>query len=83
MTDSMRRARAVMLLFLAGILSLGVGLGIGSRTFAWAGADELFGDSQGHPPDFIGVVRDVKSFKPIAGARVTAAIVGKGAGVTT
>ncbi len=83
MTESMRRARAVLLLVFAGILSAGVGIGIGARTFAWAGADELFGDGQGHPPDFIGIVRDIKSFKPIPGARVTAAIAGKGAGVTT
>lgn len=83
MTESMRRARAVLLLFLAAILSTGVGAGIGSHTFAWAGADELFGDGQGHPPDFIGVVRDVKNRKPIPGARVTAVIAGHGAGTTT
>ena len=51
---------------------------------AWAGADDLFGDGQGHPPQFIGIVRDIKSFKPIVGARVFATVKGgQGAGVTT
>ena len=50
---------------------------------AWAGADDLFGDGQGHPPQFIGIVRDIKSFKPIPGALVFAGITGQGAGTTT
>lgn len=71
-------------LLLAGGLALGIFVGMGAERRAWAGADDLYGDGQGHPPQFVGIVRDIKSFKPIAGARVFAAVKdGQGAGVTT
>lgn len=38
----------------------------------WAGGDDLFGDTEGHLPQFIGISRDIKSFKPIEGVRITA-----------
>jgi hypothetical protein len=82
--EMMRRSpwnRIILAPILAGVLVAAAGLD--SRQAAWAGADDLFGDSQGHPPQFIGIVRDVKSFKPIPGARVTAGIPNHGAGVTT
>lgn len=62
-------------------LALGIGAVWAIAQPAWAGADDLYGDGQGHPPQFIGIVRDIKSFKPIAGARVFAAIKGHAAGV--
>jgi len=39
---------------------------------AWAGGDDLYGDTEGHLPQFIGIARDIKSFKPIDGVRVVA-----------
>lgn len=79
----MRRIWTLVLFVTAVAASGGLGANIGLHSFAWAGADDLYGDSQGHPPQFIGIVRDIKSFKPIPGARVTAAVAGQGAGVTT
>ena len=71
-------------LLLAGGLMLGAALAIGGEHRAWAGADDLFGDNQGHPPQFVGIVRDIKSFKPIPGARIFAMVKdGQGQGVTT
>ena len=71
-------------LLLAGGLAAAVVLAPSVQRPAWAGADDLFGDGQGHPPQFVGIVRDIKSFKPIAGARVFATVKdGQGAGVTT
>jgi len=52
---------------LPGLLMLGA-------TSALAGGDDLFGDSQGHPPQIIGIARDVSNFKPIAQARVVATL---------
>lgn len=78
-----QRIWTVFSILAAVTVSAGIGAGVGLRSFAWAGADDLFGDNQGHPPQFIGIVRDVKTFKPIPGARVTAAVAGHGAGVTT
>jgi hypothetical protein len=39
---------------------------------ALAGGDDLFGEGQGHPPQVIGIARDVTNFRPIAQVRVTA-----------
>lgn len=76
-----RRSRSA-LLFAVGLV-VGLSAILAMPQPAWAGADDLFGDGQGHPPQFIGIVRDIKSFKPIPGALVFAGIAGQGAGVTT
>ena len=68
-------------LLLAGGLMIGFSGVMGAGQYAWAGADDLYGDGQGHPPQFVGIVRDIKSFKPITGARIFAAIKGQDAGI--
>lgn len=45
---------------------------------ARAGGDDLYGESGGHPPQFVGIARDIKSFKPIPQMRITAALKGSG-----
>jgi hypothetical protein len=83
MTGRRWRTAREFCLALAGGLALALAAEIGSTPVALAGADDLFGDNQGHPPQFIGIVRDVKSFKPIPGARVTAGLPGRSGGITT
>ncbi len=39
---------------------------------AQAGGDDLYGDTEGHLPQFIGIARDIKSFKTIDSMRVVA-----------
>ncbi len=39
---------------------------------ARSGGDDLFGDGDGHLPQFVGIARDIKSFKPISGVKVVA-----------
>lgn len=39
---------------------------------ARAGGEDLYGDAAGHPPQFVGIARDIKSLRPVAGVFVTA-----------
>lgn len=39
---------------------------------ARAGDEDLYGDTAGHPPQFIGIARDIKSLKPLPGVFVLA-----------
>jgi hypothetical protein len=48
-----------------------------------AGGDDLYGDTEGHLPQFIGIARDIKSFKPMAGVRIVATRKGSGQFFTT
>lgn len=41
---------------------------------ARAGGEDLYGDAAGHPPQFVGIARDIKSLKPVPGVFVTAAL---------
>ena len=50
---------------------------------ARSGGDDLYGDTAGHLPQFIGIARDVKSFKPMEGVRVVASRKGSGQFFTT
>lgn len=40
---------------------------------ARSGGDDLFGDGEGHLPQFVGIARDIKTFKPIPNVKVVAA----------
>ncbi len=48
-----------------------------------AGGDDLYGDTEGHLPQFVGIARDIKTFKPIAGMRVIATLKTTRAGMIT
>jgi hypothetical protein len=50
---------------------------------AFAGGDDLYGDTEGHLPQFVGIARDVKTFKPIPGMRVIANLKTTRAGMIT
>lgn len=40
----------------------------------FAGGDDLFGDGAGHPPQFVGIARDIKTMKPVSGVFVVATL---------
>ena len=65
-------------------LALALTLGVmTAATYARAGGDDLFGDTLGHPPQFVGIARDIKTFKPIPGVRVIANLKATRAGMVT